>query len=84
MILFVGLKARLRNSEVGISEGNQNRPTFMGIFIFSFHQYLPGLWPLLGQNLCNHDSLESELERFIRINVLLLHATHAVGDTWWE
>ena len=52
---------------------HKNRPTFMGIFIFSFHQYLPGLWPLLGQNLCNHDTLESELERFIRINVLLLH-----------
>ena len=61
----------------------------MVIFIFSFHQYLPGLWPLLGQNLCNHDTLESELDRFILSNAgsivyYYYMYYHPIGNTWWE
>ena len=68
----------------------KNIPTFMVIFIFfSFHQYLPGLWPLLGQNLCNHDTLESELDRFILSNAgsivyYYYMYYHPIGNTWWE
>ena len=61
----------------------------MVIFISSFHQYLPGLWPLLGQNLCNHDTLESELDRFILSNAgsivyYYYMYYHPIGNTWWE